>query len=189
VSDSGALKTLLDAARGGKFKPGTLLIVESLDRLSRQEISTAVRLFLDILDTGLVIVTLIDGEQIFTKERVGSDLTTLIIAVVILLRANNESKKRERARQAQTNAWRKARERKIPITTRCPGFRRLVEIASPLVLSESHVVPEHSPIGEAFAQKSQFSPRNGANVCNRNRSILCVGNVSLRRNLKVGPAR
>ncbi len=27
VSDSGALKMLLEAARGGKFKPGTLLIV------------------------------------------------------------------------------------------------------------------------------------------------------------------
>ena len=70
MSDGGALRALLHAARDGKFKPGTHLIVESLDRLSRREISTAVRLFLDILDTGLVIVTLIDGEEIFTKRRV-----------------------------------------------------------------------------------------------------------------------
>lgn len=121
LSDNGALKTLLNAARCGKFKPGTLLIVESLDRLTRQEISTAVRLFLDILDAGLVIVTLIDGEQVFTKERVDNDPTALLIAVVILLRANNESRnRRERARQFQSNARRKARERNIPITAQCP---------------------------------------------------------------------
>src|SRR5260221_53749 len=65
LTESGALKALLDAARSGKFNPGTFLIVESLDRLTRREISMAVRLFLDILDTGLVIVTVIDGEQIF----------------------------------------------------------------------------------------------------------------------------
>src|SRR5438094_7524036 len=59
LGDQGALRALLDAAKAGIFKPGTLLIVESLDRLSRREISVAVRLFLDIIDTGLVIVTLI----------------------------------------------------------------------------------------------------------------------------------
>jgi len=121
LGDSGALKKLLDAARTGKFRRGTVLIVESLDRLTRQEMSTAVRLFLDLLDTGLAVVTLIDGEQVFTKERVDSDLTALIIAIVILLRANNESRnKRERARQAQATARQKARERHIPISTKCP---------------------------------------------------------------------
>src|SRR5580704_15985446 len=48
VSDGSALSALLSAAKAGKFKPGTQLIVESLDRLSRREISLAVRLFLDI---------------------------------------------------------------------------------------------------------------------------------------------
>ena len=82
LSDGGALKALLRAAQSGRFKPGTHLVVESLDRLSRRDISTAVRLFLDILDTGLVIVTLIDREEVFTKKRVDSDLTALIIAIV-----------------------------------------------------------------------------------------------------------
>jgi DNA invertase Pin-like site-specific DNA recombinase len=126
LNDGSALRTLLHAAKVGKFKPGTRLIVESLDRLSRREITTAVRLFLDILDTGLVIVTLIDGDQVFTKERVDSDLTALIIAIVYLARANNESKnRRERALQAQQTARRKARERKIPITTECPAWLTL----------------------------------------------------------------
>jgi DNA invertase Pin-like site-specific DNA recombinase len=127
LNDGSALKVLLNAARTGKFKPGTHLIVESLDRLSRRGISTAVRLFLDILDTGLVIVTLIDGEEVFTKRRVDSDLTALIIAIVYLSRANNESRnKSERALQAQRAARQKARERKIPITAECPKWLTLV---------------------------------------------------------------
>jgi DNA invertase Pin-like site-specific DNA recombinase len=127
MSDGGALRALLCAANDGKFKPGTHLIVESLDRLSRREISTAVRLFLDILDTGLVIVTLIDGEEVFTKRRVDNDLTALIIAIVYLARANNESRNRsERALQAQRAARQKARERKIPITAECPRWLTVV---------------------------------------------------------------
>jgi DNA invertase Pin-like site-specific DNA recombinase len=123
LNDGSALTTLLHAAKVGKFKPGTRLIVESLDRLSRREISMAVRLFLDILDIGLVIVTLIDGEQVFTKERVDTDLTALIIAIVYLSRANNESKnRRERALQAQQTARKNAREHKIPITAECPSW-------------------------------------------------------------------
>jgi DNA invertase Pin-like site-specific DNA recombinase len=128
LGDNGALRGLLHAARNGKFPTGTRLIVESLDRLSRQEITTAVRLFLDILDTGLVIVTLIDGEQVFTKERVDSDLTALIIAIVYLSRANNESQvKRERARQSQQAARKKARENLTPITAECPRWLTLVK--------------------------------------------------------------
>jgi DNA invertase Pin-like site-specific DNA recombinase len=121
LGDGGALRALLEAAKAGKFRRDTYLIVESLDRLSRQEISTAVRLFLDILDTGLVIVTLIDGEQVFTKKRVNSEMTALIIAIVILQRANNESRTRtERVKQAKAVARQKAREQKIPLTTLCP---------------------------------------------------------------------
>ena len=127
LSDGGALRALLRAAQSGRFKLGTHLVVESLDRLSRREISTAVRLFLDILDAGLVIVTLIDGEEVFTKERVDKDLTALIIAIVYLSRANNESRARsERAAQRQRVARQKARERKVPITAECPKWLTLV---------------------------------------------------------------
>jgi DNA invertase Pin-like site-specific DNA recombinase len=127
LGDRGALGALLEAAKRGTFKPGTVLIVESLDRLTRQDMSIAVRLFLDILDTGLEIATLIDGEHVFTKERVDADPVSLIIAIVILLRANNESKtKAERMRRAKAVARKKARERKIPITARCPAWLTVI---------------------------------------------------------------
>jgi DNA invertase Pin-like site-specific DNA recombinase len=127
LTDRGALRELLEAAKVGKFKRGTRLIVEALDRLSRQEISVALRLFLDILDAGLVIVTLIDGEQVFTKERVDADVTAIIIAIVCLSRSNNEARvKRERALHAQLKARQKARERLIPITAECPRWLALL---------------------------------------------------------------
>src|ERR1051325_9619795 len=127
LTDGSALRLLLHAARLGHFKPGTRLIIESLDRLTRREISTAIRLFLDILDTGFVIITLIDGEEIFTKDRVDNDLTALIIAIVFLARANNESKtKRQRALENQKAKRKKAREHQVTITSECPKWLTLV---------------------------------------------------------------
>jgi DNA invertase Pin-like site-specific DNA recombinase len=123
LGDGSALRALLEAAKEGRFRPGTRLIVESLDRLSRADISVAVRLFLDILDTGLVIVTLVDGEQVFTKERVDNDMSAIVIAILLLMRANNESRvKRERALQSHKARRDKARAWKWPITKRCPPW-------------------------------------------------------------------
>jgi len=127
LGDNGALRALLDQAKSGKFKPGTLLIVESLDRLSRLEMTTALRLFLDILDAGLVLVTLIDGEQIFTKERVDGDPTALMFAIMILSRANNQSRtNKERALEYWRRARRKAREYKTPMGGIAPAWLSVV---------------------------------------------------------------
>jgi DNA invertase Pin-like site-specific DNA recombinase len=123
LNDGTALRALLDAAKDGKFRPGTHLVVESLDRLSRADISVAVRLFLDLLDAGLVIVTLIDGEQVFTKDRVDNDMSAIVIAILLLMRANHESRvKRERALQSHKVRREKARQWKLPITRRCPPW-------------------------------------------------------------------
>lgn len=123
LSDGHALRALLDAAKQGRFQPGTHLVVESLDRLSRAEISVAVRLFLDLLDAGLVIVTLIDGEQVFTKERVDNEVSAMLIAILLLMRANHESRvKRDRALESHKARREKARRWKWPITKRCPPW-------------------------------------------------------------------
>jgi len=123
LSDGNALRALLDAAKEGKFRPGTHLIVESLDRLSRSDMSVAVRLFLDLLDAGLVIVTLIDGEQEFTKERVDNDTSAIVIVILLLMRANQESRiRRERMLQSHKARRVKARKLKLPLTKRCPSW-------------------------------------------------------------------
>ncbi len=67
-SDKGDLKAILDLTAAGKIKPGTHLVVESLDRISRQEMTAALSLFLNIINLRLAIDTTFDG-QIYTKER------------------------------------------------------------------------------------------------------------------------
>lgn len=127
LSDKGALSALVAEAKAGRFPPSTILIVESLDRLSRLDMSAAVRLFLDILDTGLVILPLIEGEHLFTKEKVDSDPVSLIYAIVILSRANNQSRVfQERAQKSWQAKRKRAREHKIPLTTQCPPWLRVV---------------------------------------------------------------
>lgn len=127
LTDKGALRVLLDQAKAGRFPPGTLLIVESLDRLSRLDMSAALRLFLDILDTGLVILALIEGEHLFTKEKVDGDPVSLIYAIVILSRANNQSRLyRERSQKSWEAKRKLAREHGLPLTTQCPPWLRVV---------------------------------------------------------------
>jgi DNA invertase Pin-like site-specific DNA recombinase len=65
--DLGDLRRLLNAAQAGKFPPGTPLLIESLDRLSRRVAWRAHRLFSDLILAGLVIVTVGD-EQVYSEK-------------------------------------------------------------------------------------------------------------------------
>src|SRR3954451_17791261 len=58
----GALKRFLDLVHDGKIARGSYLLVESLDRLSREQVMSALKLFLSIIDAGITIVTLADGQ-------------------------------------------------------------------------------------------------------------------------------
>src|SRR5579875_3217824 len=64
---TGRLGDFLNDIKAHKVKPGDVLIVESLDRLSRQDIDDAFDLFRGILRAGVEIVTL-DPERHYTKE-------------------------------------------------------------------------------------------------------------------------
>ena len=68
------------------------LIVESLDRLSRAKIMTAVNQLHSIIDAGVIVVTIQDG-QVFTPESMNNP-GSLIIAVTIMSRANEESERK-----------------------------------------------------------------------------------------------
>ena len=55
-------KFLLEA-KAGRVKPGSYLLVENLDRLSREEVPDAQAQFLQIIGFGIHIVTLVDGQE------------------------------------------------------------------------------------------------------------------------------
>lgn len=83
----GALGRFLVLVKDGKIPKGSTLIVESLDRLSRQQIQPALRQFLEITGAGIRIVTLTDRMEYDEQSDVGQ----LIISLTIMSRANEES--------------------------------------------------------------------------------------------------
>src|SRR5262245_29447078 len=58
-SDKHDLGKFLDLVRRGRIAPGSYLIVENLDRLSREDERKALRLWMDLLDAGVNIVQLV----------------------------------------------------------------------------------------------------------------------------------
>lgn len=83
----GALGGFLRLVKDGQIADGSYLLVESLDRLSREDVLTAQAQFLEILSAGINVVTLIDGMH-YHKDK---DFTQLIISLTYMSRANNES--------------------------------------------------------------------------------------------------
>ena len=86
-STEGALAGFLAAVREGSVKKGSTLLIESLDRLSRQEVEEALSQFLAIINAGIVIVTLADGQR-YEKHKL--ELTQLIISLTVMSRAHEE---------------------------------------------------------------------------------------------------
>jgi len=84
----GALKVFLDACEQGRISRGSYLIIENLDRLTRDEIIEAIELFLSIIRHGITIVTLTPEREI-NKENL--DFAALVIVIVELSRGHSES--------------------------------------------------------------------------------------------------
>lgn len=98
-SETGALAGLLNMLRTGKLEQGTILLIEAMDRLTRQGLDEAIPLFLELLKGGIEIVTLQD-EQRYNKETL-KDQAKFILAVIYLSGANRESEiKSDRIRHA-----------------------------------------------------------------------------------------
>lgn len=100
----GKLAAFLEAIKQGKVCPGSVLVVESLDRLSRNQIGKALTLFLNILESDIKIVTLTPRDE-FSKEST-DDLVKIIYALVIMSRAYEESATKS---ERLTSAWKEKR--------------------------------------------------------------------------------
>lgn len=88
-SKTGALARFLDEI-GRTVPVGSWLVVENLDRLSRQSIIEAQELFLSIIRRGITIVTGMDG-KVYSKESVNANPLDLLLSVMMFARANEES--------------------------------------------------------------------------------------------------
>lgn len=118
----GALGQFLAAVKAGAVERGSYLLVESLDRLSREEILPAHTLFLSIVRAGINLVTLVD-KRVYRAE--STNLVDMITSLVIMERAHEESKIKSIRVGA---AWKNKRAKAVagePMTARCPAWLRL----------------------------------------------------------------
>jgi DNA invertase Pin-like site-specific DNA recombinase len=129
---TGALSRFLSAIDSGSVAPGSTLLVESLDRLSRQRVAAAMTLFLNIVERGVTIVTLADGN---VYQPGSSDPMPLIQSLLIMSRAHEESKiKSQRVSAAWENKRNGLGHKKL--TARCPLWLSLSSDASSFDINE-----------------------------------------------------
>src|ERR1022692_3130110 len=119
----GALRAFLDAIEHNLVPPNSFLLVESLDRLSRDRILAAQGLFLQIVQAGVTIVTLVD-QRSYSLESLNRNPLDLIISLVSMMRANEESEMKSRRIRAAFDIKR-AHLAERPWSGRCPGWLRL----------------------------------------------------------------
>lgn len=119
----GMLGEFLAYVRSGDIPKGSYLLVENLDRISRENALDALDALKDIAREGITIVTLHDGRS-FTYESLRLNPIDLMIAVMMFMRANEESAtKARRLREAWGSKRKNAADR--PLTRLCPGWMQL----------------------------------------------------------------
>ncbi|MFM0474767.1 recombinase family protein [Paraburkholderia strydomiana] len=98
--ERGRLGDFLHACDTGLVLPGSYLLVESLDRLSRAEVIDAFDLFRSILKKQITIVTLTDNRVYSSRT---TEMTDLIISLTVMSRAHDESLTKSKRQRAAWN--------------------------------------------------------------------------------------
>jgi len=116
----GSLGVFIRLVEDGKIEKGSYLLVESLDRLSRQTPRQALNQLNTLADEGIVLVTLSDG-KVYTKESLDGDGgMSLIFAIMLMARAHEESAtKGLRISAAWANKFNKIKDG-VQLTARVP---------------------------------------------------------------------
>ncbi|WP_165726283.1 recombinase family protein [Pseudoalteromonas sp. SA25] len=106
--EKGALGSFLRAIKQGRIAEGSVLVVESLDRLSRRKITECNSMFTQIICAGITVITAMDRKE-YNKDILDKNPSEFYTMIGIFIRANEESEvKAERVRAAlrdKCEAW------------------------------------------------------------------------------------
>jgi len=123
-ADKYALASFLELVRNGKIAADSFLIVENLDRLTREHVRAAVMLFLSILEHKINLVTT-NPEKVYRHD--SKEMIDIIIAVVELSRGHGESLRKSEVVGA---AWKEKKsdaiKEKKALSAMCPHWLRVV---------------------------------------------------------------
>jgi DNA invertase Pin-like site-specific DNA recombinase len=87
---TGALGGFLRAVESGYVPPGSFLLIENIDRLSRDHVLEAQTLFSQLILAGIIIVTLTNGE-VYSRQRLNDEPYAMLMIVLEQIRANQEN--------------------------------------------------------------------------------------------------
>ncbi|MEH6466806.1 MAG: recombinase family protein [Porticoccus sp.] len=121
----GELGVFLELVKDGKIPKGSYLLVEALDRLSREAPRKAMNSFSEIIDAGINLVTLSDN-KLYSYKSLDDQPFELFGSLLLMVQAHEESKRKG---QRVSKAWKAKRERaradKTPYSKRCPAWIKL----------------------------------------------------------------
>jgi DNA invertase Pin-like site-specific DNA recombinase len=110
---SGKLGWFLERVKAGKVARGSVLLIEGFDRLSRQAPLDSILLFSQILQAGIKLVTLNDGQE-YTAEN-SKQIEKLFLPLLSFGTSNQESEKKQaRLRSVWAEKRARAGNQKIP---------------------------------------------------------------------------
>lgn len=123
LRDTNPLGKFIAMVKSGKIKKGSVLMLENLDRFSRQPVRKVYHVFCDIVEAGVNILTL-KPEQMITMSNI--DKMEVVFPVIISMQLGFEES--EKKGQRLSAAWEKRREEITngtkPKPGRCPGWLR-----------------------------------------------------------------
>ena len=133
-SESGQLSKLLEAVKIGLIPKGSAILVESLDRISRQSARKALRILEDVVELGVSIITISDRRE-YTIEALDNDPLSLLMVILTFIRANEESTIKSQRVSAAWDAKRRSAHT-VPITSCCPTWLKISEDKSRFFILE-----------------------------------------------------
>lgn len=134
----GALSAFLKRVQSGDIPKGSYFLIESFDRLSRENETVAINLLTGITLAGIKVVTLTDGQTYDEK----SDAMDLMRAIIVMSRAHEENKARgKKLAAAWADKKRRARETGEILTSRGPAWLRFDREAK-----RFEVIPERGAV-------------------------------------------
>ncbi|CAN5641971.1 hypothetical protein BH09VER1_BH09VER1_16070 [soil metagenome] len=138
-NESEELGRLLALATSGKIPRGSYLLVENLDRLSRQDPLAGVGLLKSLLSPGLRVITLTDGTE-YVEGKIGLEaLMSFFKAGIDFYRGHGESERKSGALKESWEGKRLVASTKA-MTTLCPAWMRPIEGGFELIPERARII-------------------------------------------------
>lgn len=103
LSKAGALGMFMEAVRDGLIQPGSWLLLESLDRFTRQAVNIAANELLSLINRGIVVVTLHNGTIYREEDFEGTEGLVNLLGALIAMQGHHSEQQTKGKRVAA--AW------------------------------------------------------------------------------------